>query len=490
MTLSLLLSSALAPSAFALVDSSGKTVYCGKVEHHHTDACYTTRRTLICGQEETGHHHTDACYATQKKLVCGLAECEAHHHTDACWGDVQVQICTNTDPDHVHGPECFVTERRLLCGRQETDGHTHTAACYVSERVLVCGKEERDGHIHTDACYKSERVLSCGLAEHTHTLECYSNRAAVETEADWRSSVSAAMITGHWSQDLIAVARTQIGYKESTVNYVVRDGVVHGYTRYGDWIDNTESVVYGNWCASFVAFCLYYADIHSVPYSANCATWVKKLIDAGMYYDYGEIEPQPGDLMFIYSGKEADREAHKAYHMGIIVETSDTGFITIEGNVGPVSYREYSYDKAGQILGFCRLPENPNYHTLAGSRGIMSFSGVLPESAEVAIRALSAEEVAGYDLPEGRVVFAFEAKLLSDGKDYKQRGAVEISIEAPGVPQDLQVYHIKENDNGTIKEKYPVEKLTVSGDTVSFIDFSVARYIAIAAAPQDEAQEP
>ncbi len=482
------LSSAVMPSAFALVDENGNTVYCGKVAHHHSDACYTTRRTLACGQEETGHHHTDACFTTRQKLVCGQTERPAHHHSDACFSDVQVLICTDTDPEHVHTEECYRTERKLTCGQEETDGHTHTADCYVSERVCICGKEERDGHIHTDACYKTERVLSCGLAEHTHTLECYSDRSAIETEANWRASVSGATITGRWNEDLVAVARTQIGYNESSRNYVVRDGVKHGYTRYGDWIDNSEGVVYGNWCASFVAFCLYYADIHSVPYSANCATWVKKLIDAGMYYEYGEIEPKAGDLVFFYSGKEEDAQNHKAFHMGIIAETSETGFITIEGNAGPVSYHEYSYDKPERILGFCSLPENPNYRTLAGSRGITSFSGILPEDAEITIRALSAEEIAGYALPEGRVVFAFEATLLSDGKEYKQRGAVSIEIEAPGVPQELQVIHIKENPNGSTKEKYPVERLKVADGKVSFIDYSVARYIAVAVTPEEETE--
>ncbi len=319
-----------------------------------------------------------------------------------------------------------------------------------------------------------------------------SDDSDVENDAIWRYSVSSAMITGRWAEDLVAVAKTQVGYRESSSNYVVRDGVVHGYTRYGDWIDNSESVVYGPWCASFVAFCMYYAGIRGVPFSANCATWIKKLLDTGedLYYEYGEIEPRAGDLVFFYSGKEEDRLAHKSFHMGIVVETSDTGFITIEGNIGAVGYREYSYDKPEMILGFCRLPENPNYRTIAGSKGIMSFAAELPESALVTIRPLTAEELEPYSLPEGRVFFAFEAKLLSDGKEYKQRGALTIRIEAPGVPEELQVIHIRENPNGTIKERYPVEKLSVSDGTVSFIDFNLARYIAFVPLNGDEAEPP
>ena len=267
MILSLLLSSLLRPPVYAAggVDKNGNKVYCGKTEHQHTDACYTTQRKLICGQEETGHRHTDACYTEKTTVICGQIEQEAHHHTEECFKEKTTLICT--DPDHEHTEACYKTERVLGCGREETEGHTHTADCFRTETVLSCGKEEKEGHIHSETCWKEEKVLSCGLKEHKHTLECYSDRSAVETEADWRASVSPAMITGQWDRDLIAVAKTQIGYRESSRNYIVLDGVKHGYTRYGDWIDNSEAVVYGEWCASFVAFCIYYARITSVPYS-------------------------------------------------------------------------------------------------------------------------------------------------------------------------------------------------------------------------------
>ena len=491
MILSLLLSGIVLPSASAAVDEKGVPVYCGMVAHKHSDACYTERHTLICGQEETGHHHTDACYAMQERLICGQTERPAHHHSDACFADVTVQICTNTDPEHVHDDSCFVTERRRVCGQEETEGHSHTGECYVTERVCVCGKEEREGHIHTDACYKTERVLSCGLSEHEHTLICYSDRSAVESEADWRRSVSGAMITGRWDADLIAVAKTQIGYYESARNYVVRNGVKCGYTRYGDWMDNAEGVVYGSWCASFVAFCMYYANIRNVPVSANCAAWVKKLIEAGLFYEKDEIEPKPGDLVFFYSGAEADAINHKAVHMGIVVDTTEESLITIEGNVGPVSYREYAWKNTGTVLGYCRLPKNPDYRSIAGGRGMITFSGVIPEDAQAVIRPLTPEELSRYELPEGRRIFAFEAAILSEGKEIKPRGAIQVEIALPGVPQEgLQVIHIRETGSGGIGERYPVEMLTVSDGKVSFIDFSVARYIAVVSPDGDTAEQP
>lgn len=62
--------------------------HCGKVEHTHTDACYT--QVLTCGQEEgDSHTHTEACYT--RELTCGLAE---HTHTDACYQDAAESTAT------------------------------------------------------------------------------------------------------------------------------------------------------------------------------------------------------------------------------------------------------------------------------------------------------------------------------------------------------------------------------------------------------------
>lgn len=544
MVFTLVLSDCVQPSVYGMgsalaatgVDRNGNKVYCGKTEHQHSEACYTTRRTLICGQEETGHHHTEECYteqttvicgqtehaahhhteecySDQRTLICGQTEHAAHHHTDACYIETRTQICDNTDPDHVHTEECYRidrvrncgleeteghthtddcyrTDRVRTCGLEETEGHTHTAECFLTERVLTCGKEEREGHIHSDACWKTERVLSCGLQEHTHTLECYSDRSAVETEVDWRASVSRAMVTGRWDRDLVAVARTQIGYNESSRNYIVRNGVKHGYTRYGDWIDNEESVVYGAWCASFVAFCIHYAGIRGVPLSSNCAAWVNKLIDAGMYYDYGEIEPRMGDLMFIYSGSEKDRQTRNAIHMGIVAEITDHSIVTIEGNVGPVSWREYEIGETDQILGFARLPDNPKYRSIEGSRGRITYSGVLPDGAQAIVRPLTSEEIKQCELPEGRVLFAFETQYLVDGKEVKPGVAVNVRIETGRLPEGaLQIFHVRVNDKGKVVEKWPVEDLQFFDDGLSYTTFTLSRCVAVLTEPESAEAE-
>ena len=206
--------------------------------------------------------------------------------------------------------------------------------------------------------------------------------------------------------------------------------------------------------------------------------------DEGIYYDYGKIEPREGDLMFLYSGKEADAAAHKAIHVGIVAEVKDDGIVTIEGNVGPVCWREYEYAKTNQILGFARLPENPDYISLPGDRGRITFSGVLPKDAVIKVVPVPLEELADYELPEGRILFAFETQVFVNGERIKTRNAVSVRIETPGIPQEgLQVIHIREDAQGRIIENWPVEQLTVSKDAVSYTEFSLARVIAVATEP-------
>ena len=83
MVLSLLTSGAVQPVAYGEEDADGRELFCGIEAHQHGDDCYTTRRTLICGQEETeGHTHTADCYTTETALICGKEETDGHTHTD------------------------------------------------------------------------------------------------------------------------------------------------------------------------------------------------------------------------------------------------------------------------------------------------------------------------------------------------------------------------------------------------------------------------
>lgn len=331
------------------------------VAHQHTDACYTEEKELICGKEESeGHTHTDECKHTEQVLICNVPESEGHTHNDSCYNEAGELICGKEESEgHIHTDSCYETRVTYVCGKEESEGHTHTAACYETKIVLTCGQEETSGqtssntHVHTDACYK--KVLTCEKEEHTHTLICYSNpNADVETAEIWERTIPTEL-SGIWADDVLAVAKSQLGYRESTDNYIVEeDGTtMKGYTRYGAWYGDS----YGDWCAMFVSFCLNYAEVprNEMPLDCNCQNWIQTLSEWGIYFDASsDYQPEPGDLIFFSIKKNGTSD-----HVGLAVEVNEHTIKTIEGNSGnQVEYNTYDINDA-RILGYGELPENP-----------------------------------------------------------------------------------------------------------------------------------
>lgn len=343
---------------------SGET-YCGKEEHTHSDACY--EQVLVCGQEEgTGAHtHTDACYTDVRtdQLICGQEESEGHVHTDACYTN-ELTCGQEENAEHTHTDACYT--KTLTCGQEEGAGaHTHTDACYATERKLTCGQEEGAGHTHTDACYKTE--LTCGKEEHKHTSECYSNPDAVETEDQWKAAFKNYKLTGEWGKDTAAVAKSQVGYKESTENYKVNeDESTDGYTRYADWAGDD---IYGDWNTDFAAFCLNYAGVPADKFPVNAddlGAWITAMNNAGYYGDPDSTEPQPGDLIVL---KKADQDNKQTIGIVSEVKTDKDGNVTkvkvIEGDCDD-EVKENKYDAdSSEIVGYGLV--NEAYGDVAGS---------------------------------------------------------------------------------------------------------------------------
>lgn len=381
------------------ITASAET-FCGKEEHAHSDACY--ERQLTCGMNESedsvayGHAHSSSCYQEEQVLLCTLEESEDELDET---GAVVVE-------GHTHGDDCYAVETSLICGEIE------------SEDVVT------EGHAHSDACYG--RALACGKKEHKHKEACFSDKTAdVETAAVWEATLPAAeKLEGVWAEDVLAVAESQLGYTESTKNYVVDEdaGYNRGYTRYGEWYGNP----YGDWCAMFVSFCLHYAGVEKeyMPRDAGCQNWINTLgkdewglwrpvkdgqavtpasvvekqreealaaadsaaaegegVDAEVAAAAEEAakaeesgdavtdepyDPQPGDLVFFNwdAGREGDTKVSD--HVGIVVEvipatlTEPEKLKTIEGN--STDRVEYvTYEMADvSIMGYAELPENPN----------------------------------------------------------------------------------------------------------------------------------
>lgn len=299
---------------------------CGEEEHTHTADCYT--KVLTCGYEEGELENADevaAAAATSQPTVeaepAPLAlepqiEFVPHEHTEDCYTEVQTLTCM--EEEHVHGDDCFDPEDgTLICEKFE---HTHDENCYTTEYELTCGLEEGElveqvveptqsaelaamavaepvaleptvdtvepiYHHHTDACY--EEVLTCPLPEHHHTVACLSDTSAdLETPEEWQAVNDEAVMTGNWDEDLLSVAKTQLGYEQSEKNFEIdpADGVtLRYYSRYGQSYGNP----YGEWDVMFLSYCLKYAGIpqSAIPQEASVLSLRSSMSDMDWLLD-------------------------------------------------------------------------------------------------------------------------------------------------------------------------------------------------------------
>lgn len=509
---------------------------CG--EHVHTDACYTETAVLACGLEESEEHqHDENCYETSRELTCGIDS--DHSHTDACYEWEQVLSCdlptepaedaqpvlVCTKPEivlHRHTPDCIDADGKLICGQTQILEHRHSDACFetVAEPVdtgtltctdtahvhtarcygtweLVCGQEEhthseactqneqeetvfcgKDAHTHGEACRDENGELVCGTEEHTHSLACYADpNADVETAELWEQTFAGVTLTGNWRQDTLAIAETQLGYAESTKNYVVaEDGeTVKGYTRYGAWCGEP----YGDWNVMFLTFCLHYAGVEGVPPDRDCGGWVTSWADA--FEPAQSHTPAVGDLVLF--DRDGDGTADRA---GLVAQITDSGFAAMEGDAeDAVRLLTYGADDPG-ILGYINLPEGPKEFTLTAQTEngitvtITGESASLPYPArEITVtvtevtdgeRQAIRDQILGEEQAEPERSYLLDITLWHGEEEIEPTGSVTVTfsgIDTEGLYP--KVYHIDTNaQTATDMEAKTGENGDVTIDTDHF----------------------
>lgn len=239
-----------------------------------------------------------------------------------------------------------------------------------------------------------------------------------ETRGQWAYSAKIDA-TGIWMEDLCAVARTQIGYKESDDDFIVdEDGNIQGYTRYGDWY----GAKYEEWCAAFASFCLHYAGVpeNEFPQNGNCEKWISSMKVRGLYADADQHEPEAGDLIFFDWENDG-----KADHVGIVVGVEEDAVYTIEGNHGR-AVRENSYAISDSRIcgyGLVSLAYTQHIEDMADEEQADSF-GILWAELEALAEG---EEYAEEDICAigERADAAYEAGMLSDAEYEELTFAVE-----------------------------------------------------------------
>lgn len=456
---------------------------CGMEEHVHTDDCYTEE--LVCGYEEGEPEDPDSAFsvdseptteepeAEPEELEPEETEPEVHHHTADCYETVLVEHkeLTCGQEEHTHDETCPVDPDTgdFLCGYEE---HTHTDDCYTTEteteEKLICGYEEgqvlSDGtaadddgiaaledtntvtsvaddssseavsepvlHHHTEACY--EKVLTCTIPEHTHTLACLADYSAdVETDDDWEKySVG---LSDNWNEALLAVAKEQLGYKESEKNFQTDEALgdiidVHHYTRYGAFYGNP----YADWDVAFIAFCQHYAGIPKteIPQRLGLEALRADMDAMGFAYltegEEAAYEAIPGDVVTYNKNGTADDET-----IGIVETVGDDSLTVISGAVeGAVAEVTVPFtDVTSTIL------VNQAYGDYVGEADDRDGS----DDDEIAVQPADEKDAAAVDASEGDIFntdppavnlndsdvqknlnLTFTLENKPDGKDWKQ----------------------------------------------------------------------
>ena len=463
--------------------------YADFVVHSHDSRCYDENGNLWCPLPEIeAHRHTDGCFDADGNLICGQTQILEHRHSDDCFDAGGNLICGQTQIlEHQHSDACFeavaepVDTRKLVCGQEE---HTHSKACTAveSEEPVFCGK---DAHTHGEACRDENGELVCGTEEHTHSLACYADPTAdVETAELWEQTFAGVTLTGNWRQDTLAIAETQLGYAESTKNYVVaEDGeTVKGYTRYGAWCEEP----YGDWNTMFLTFCLHYAGVEGVPPDRDCGGWVTSWADA--FEPAQSHTPAVGDLVLF--DRDGDGTADRA---GLVAQITDYGFAAMEGDAeDAVRLLTYGADDPG-ILGYINLPEGPKEFTLTAQTetgitvAITGESASLPYPArEITVTATEVadgerrtirDQILGEEQAEPERSYLLDITLWHGEEEIEPTGSVTVTfsgIDTEGLYP--KVYHIDTNAQTATDmeaEKTETGDVAVATDHFSMYDISL-----------------
>lgn len=323
------------------------------VLHHHTSDCYEEEEVLTCGIE-SDHVHQDYCYDQET----GELLCTEHEHTDDCYTLEEVLVCGQEEgePEKTDdGAALYDTDENSA---EESDSAEEPDTAADPEPEQEATKPETDDeidtgytvHHHTAECYG--KVLICGKEEHEHTADCLVNpNAEIDAEYDAKTP---ARTDADWAQDMVLVAKSQLGYTESKAD-VDEDG--NGYTMYADQYYKDKPMVYADWDCTFVAYCLYHAGVPQdiIPQYASISALRGEL--ARMNSEYYTDDPQefasilPGDIV-MYKNAEG-RETIGVVSDAAVDEETDltTALTVISGDVatGCESDGETTIDQVAEV---------------------------------------------------------------------------------------------------------------------------------------------
>ena len=148
--------------------------------------------------------------------------------------------------------------------------------------------------------------------------------------AYWERERQDIALTGDIREDVLIIARSQLGYSADATCYEEDETGRRFYTRYGAW----DGATFSDWCDTFVSFCIFYAGKTDYPAESSCRRHMFALKEAGYWREWNAYVPQKGDIVFFSFPAQYPMPCH----VGIVEEVipgeggAPSRLITIEGN--------------------------------------------------------------------------------------------------------------------------------------------------------------
>ena len=292
-------------------------------------------------------------------------------------------------------------------------------------------------------------------------------------ESKYYAHLSHVTLTGDNAKDVVAIALSQLGYRESDSEEDLSglsEGGSLNFAEYNRNFGDYGSGLSYNWCASFVSFCLLQAGCHEMTNlsdwcrdhmgdpdyiwrEVSCEKWKSALNELEYFKssasysssEYEDLEaaydpeyiPTPGDLIFF-----SEKLTNEASHIGIVIQIAGEKIYTVEGNTDKESSLETdgdgvyikSYNLTDKyIIGYGDMP----YQTRSDVPTIDHFPTDISSGSYI-----STADISVYGSLQDLVL----------GKDPKYT-----------LPQYCMFNVTQINDNGFISVKYIVDGKTVSG---------------------------
>ena len=185
-------------------------------------------------------------------------------------------------------------------------------------------------------------LLSGGLS--AYALVPVFEPSSAYAQSEYYQRLIDVELTGDPRQDIVAVALSQLGYREGGMagDNSGSGRVCNNYTEYGYCMGNDGSI----WCTTFIWWCARQVGLDASVFPDTI--WPRLLTVNIPYVGYTPTaQIQPGDILFVENSGDDTSD-----HLALVVEVTDSTIVTVEGNCGHVVCKiTYQRDIGGRADG-------------------------------------------------------------------------------------------------------------------------------------------